>query len=83
MRNGEQSTHAMVASLSIDMNCAGPEEEALRHFWPKLESGGIVVLDDYGFSGHESQKHTADRFAASVGVKILSVPTGQGLLLKP
>lgn len=72
-----------VAYLSIDMNCAGPEEEALRYFWPKMESGGVIVLDDYGFSGHESQKRAADEFAASVGVEVLSLPTGQGLVLKP
>jgi len=72
-----------VAYLSIDMNCAGPEKEALRYFWPKMESGGIVVLDDYGFSGHESQKQAADEFATSVGVEVLSLPTGQGLVLKP
>jgi macrocin-O-methyltransferase TylF-like protien len=72
-----------VAYLSIDMNCAGPEEEALRYFWPKMESGGIIVLDDYGFSGHESQKRAADEFAAFVGVKVLSLPTGQGVILKP
>lgn len=71
-----------VAYLSIDMNCAKPELEALRYFWPKMESGGIIVLDDYGFSGHESQKRVADEFAESVGAKVLSLPTGQGLLLK-
>jgi hypothetical protein len=64
------------------MNCAIPEQEALRYFWPKMESGGIIVLDDYGFSGHESQKRVADEFAVSVGAKVLSLPTGQGLILK-
>jgi hypothetical protein len=72
-----------VAYLSIDMNCTGPEEEALRHFWPKMSPGGIVVLDDYGFSGHESQKRAADRVALSVGVQVLSLPTGQGVMVKP
>jgi hypothetical protein len=72
-----------VAYLSIDMNCTRPEEEALRHFWPKMVSGGIVVLDDYGFPGHESQKRAADRVAASVGVGVLSLPTGQGVIMKP
>ena len=72
-----------VAYLSIDMNCAAPEYDALKFFWPKMVSGGIVVLDDYGFSGHESQKRVADEFAKSVGARVLSLPTGQGLLLKP
>ena len=72
-----------LAYLSIDMNCAKPEAEALRYFWPKLVKGGVIILDDYGFSGHESQKQAADQFAASVGVMVLSLPTGQGVLIKP
>ena len=72
-----------VAYLSIDMNCAYPELAALDFFWPKMTNGGIIVLDDYGFSGHEEQKRVADVFAEKHGVKILSSPTGQGLLIKP
>lgn len=72
-----------VAYLSIDMNCVQPEVAALKYFWPRIVSGGVIILDDYGFSGHEAQKKGADKFASSKGVKILSLPTGQGLLVKP
>lgn len=72
-----------VSYLSIDMNCAIPEAAALAHFWPKLVSGGIIILDDYAFVGYESQRIMADSFAQSVGVKVLTLPTGQGMLVKP
>lgn len=72
-----------VAYLSLDMNCALPELAALEYFWPKMAAGGVVVLDDYGFSGHEEQKRVADEFALRQGLRVLSMPTGQGLLLKP
>jgi O-methyltransferase len=72
-----------VAYLSIDMNCVEPEIAAMRHFWPKLVSGGVVVHDDYGFKGFELQKQALDAFAADVGVRVLQMPTGQGLLFKP
>lgn len=72
-----------VAYLSIDMNCTQPEVDALEHFWPLMVSGGLIILDDYGFPGHESQKDGADKVAAEVGAKILTLPTGQGLLIKP
>jgi hypothetical protein len=71
-----------VAYLSIDMNCVAPEVAALEFFWPRLVPGAVVILDDYGFSGHESQKRGADEFAARVGAPILTMPTGQGLMLK-
>jgi hypothetical protein len=72
-----------VAYLSIDMNIAYPERMAIEHFWPKLATGAIVVLDDYGWTRYEAQKETMDEFARSVGVEILTLPTGQGLLVKP
>jgi hypothetical protein len=72
-----------VAYLHIDMNCALPEAEALKYFWPKLERGGIVVLDDYGWPACINQKRAIDDFVSSVGVKVLSLPTGQGMIIKP
>jgi hypothetical protein len=65
------------------MNCVQPEVSALEYFWPRLEASAIVVLDDYGWPGHENQKDAADNFASSVGTKVLSLPTGQGILIKP
>lgn len=72
-----------VAYLSIDMNLAAPEVAAMRHFWPKLVTGAVVVLDDYGFAGFEEQKEAMDAFAREMNVEIFTVPTGQGLLIKP
>ena len=46
-------------------------------------SGAAVVLDDYGWEKHIVQKHAFDDFAGRMGVPILSLPTGQGLIIKP
>jgi O-methyltransferase len=73
---------SQIAYLSIDLNCATPERSALEFFWPLLVGGGIVVLDDYGFPGRGAQQETADEFARTVGARVLSVPTGQGILIK-
>ncbi len=72
-----------VSYLSIDMNCAAPERAALEYFWDKMTSGAAIVLDDYGWRGFEAQKVSADEFAASKGVQVLGLPTGQGLIFKP
>jgi hypothetical protein len=70
-----------VAFLHIDMNCAMPEVAALRHFWPRLSPGALVLLDDYAYFGHECQARAIDELARELGVEILALPTGQGLLL--
>jgi hypothetical protein len=71
-----------VAYLSIDMNIEHPEIAALEYFWPKLVLGGVVVLDDYAWRQHAYRKHTMDAFAARQGIEILTLPTGQGLIVK-
>ncbi|HEY0418826.1 MAG TPA: TylF/MycF/NovP-related O-methyltransferase [Acetobacteraceae bacterium] len=71
-----------VAYLSIDMNIVVPEIAAIAFFWDRLVPGGMVLLDDYAWSTHTAQKAAFDAFAAARGVAILSLPTGQGLLIR-
>ena len=79
----EQVKSEKVAYLSLDMNAAAPEIAAAEYFWPKMVSGAVIVLDDYGWPHHEVQKREFDAFAARHGVRVLPLPTGQGLIFKP
>lgn len=72
-----------LAYLHIDMNIAYPEVQASRRLWERLSPGGVVVYDDYASLAHKPQKQALDAFAAEKGVEILTLPTGQGLLLHP
>ena len=56
--------------------------EAIRYFWPKLAAGAPVVLDDYAFKGHDLQKQAIDQLGNELGFEVLSLPTGQGLIIK-
>ena len=71
-----------VAFLHIDMNCMIPEIAAAEYFWPKMSKGAIMLLDDYGHQGFDEQRLAFDKFAKEKGVPILSLPTGQGLIIK-
>ena len=71
-----------VSFLHVDLNCAYPEREALRFFWNLLPPNGMVLLDDYAYFGHGAQAEAVDEFAASAGIEVLSLPTGQGLIIK-
>jgi O-methyltransferase len=72
-----------VCYLSIDLNCVEPSISAAEHFWPLMSTGAAMVLDDYGFAVFHDQKVAFDAWAARHGVEILTLPTGQGLLIKP
>jgi hypothetical protein len=71
-----------IAYLHIDLNCSPPEVAALRYFWARVVPGGLILLDDYAYVGYELQKAAMDTVARDLGFSILSLPTGQGLILK-
>jgi len=71
-----------VAYLHLDLNCSPPEVATLDYLWARLSPGAIVLLDDYAYRGYAAQKHAMDAFAAKIGVSVLSLPTGQGLIVK-
>lgn len=71
-----------IAYLHIDMNCSPPEVAAFNYFWERLVPGAFVLFDDYAYKGHELQKVAMDAAATTKNVKIVSLPTGQGLLIK-
>lgn len=71
-----------VAFLAVDLNGPEAEEAVIRHFWPKLEVGAMMVLDDYAYIGFGASRASADRVASELGFSILSIPTGQGLAVK-
>lgn len=72
-----------VSYLSLDMNCVAPELAAAEYFWPKLVSGAVMVLDDYGWKKYAAQREGFDEFAKRKGVSVFALPTGQGLIFKP
>ena len=72
-----------VCYLSLDMNCAMPEIAAAEYFWPKMVRGAIAILDDYTYSGYEEQYKAFNKFAYQKNITILSLPTGQGIYIKP
>jgi hypothetical protein len=72
-----------ISYLHLDMNCARPEIAALNYFWERLVAGAMILLDDYAYIGYQPQKEAMDALAKERGVRILSLPTGQGLLVKP
>jgi hypothetical protein len=71
-----------VAFLHVDMNYAPPEIFGLRHFWPLMPKGGIILLDDYAHANCRDQYRAMNKLAAEIGFDILSTPTGQGIIVK-
>ena len=79
----KKSSIKKISYLSIDMNNAYAEIETIKFFYNKITKGGIVLLDDYAYGkSFILQKIYWDKFAKSKGIQILTLPTGQGLIIK-
>jgi O-methyltransferase len=72
-----------IAYLHIDLNQAPAEIAALDHLFHRLVPGGILILDDYEWSGYyRPQKLTEDRWFEARHYRVMPLPTGQGLVIK-
>ena len=73
-----------ISFLHIDMNNSVPEVAAFKTLVPFVAPGGIVLLDDYAYCGYKFQKGAIDAVCSEMKLPIpISLPTGQGLFIKP
>lgn len=71
-----------IALLHIDMNSAASEIAALEALFDKVVPGGMILFDDYGWTGYAAQRHAENAFMKDRGHHVLELPTGQGLVIK-
>jgi len=71
-----------VVLLLMDLNSAIPTVKSLDFFFDKLESGGIILFDDYLWIGHEDTKKYVDEWLKNKSGLLLSMPTGQSIFFK-
>ena len=68
--------------LHIDLNSSMPTKESLKFFYPLLQSGGVILFDDYAANGYEDTKVEVDNFLLDKKGQFLHIPTGQGFFIK-
>ena len=71
-----------IAFLHLDLNSSTAETAALEALFDRVSPVGVIVFDDYGWTGYESQHNAANAFAEKREHMILELATGQGLLIK-
>tara|TARA_B100001029_G_scaffold22183_1_gene15064 strand:+ start:11148 stop:11954 length:807 start_codon:yes stop_codon:yes gene_type:complete len=72
-----------ISWVHLDLNNAKAEIGVLKIIYDNIVSGGMIVLDDYGWIGYWEQYVEEKEFFESKGLSILELPTGQGLVIKP
>lgn len=72
-----------IAFLHIDLNSHVVEATCLKQLWPKLLPGSVVLLDDYAHVNSERQYEAMNACARELGISILTLASGQGIIIKP
>jgi hypothetical protein len=68
--------------VHVDVDIYQPTRDSIEFFFPRLESGGMLVCDDYGFDSCPGARRAMDDFFADKRERIIHLPTGQGLVIK-
>ena len=71
-----------IAFLHIDLNNATAEIAALNRLYERIVPGGIIIFDDFGWTNSSAQRVAETAWFAERGRQVLTLPTGQGLLVK-
>ena len=68
--------------VHIDVDLYEPTRDSLEFFYPRMVSGGVIVMDDYGFLTCPGAFRAAESFMEDKLEHILHLPTGQGVIIR-
>jgi hypothetical protein len=71
-----------LAFVHMDLNASEPTRVALEYAFTRLSAGGMILFDDYGWTGLEAQRAVIDAFVRDKAEQVIALPTGQALLVK-
>jgi hypothetical protein len=68
--------------VHVDVDLYEPTLASVEFFYPRVQSGGVIACDDYG-SGHcPGAKRAIDEFFADKPENVLSLTSGQSVVIK-
>lgn len=68
--------------VHIDVDLYRPTLDSLSFFYERLNKGGIIICDDYGFTTCPGAKKAMDEFFAEKTETVIMLTTGQGFIIK-
>lgn len=68
--------------VHIDVDLFQPTLDSLEFFYPRMNSGGIIVCDDYGFDTCPGAYKAMNEYFEDRRENVVHLTTGQGVLIK-
>jgi O-methyltransferase len=73
---------ARFSFVHIDVDLYQPTFDSLSFFYERLNKGGIIICDDYGFSTCPGARKAMDNFFTDKSESVIMLTTGQGFIIK-
>jgi hypothetical protein len=70
------------AFVHIDVDLYEPTRDSIAFFYPRTNAGGVIICDDYGSAYCPGAKKAFDEFFHDKPEQVISLPTGQALVIK-
>jgi O-methyltransferase len=67
--------------LHIDVDLHQPTSDSVVFFYPRMNRGGLMLFDDYGFATCPGARQAIDEFFADKSEPIIDLPTGQAFVI--
>lgn len=68
--------------VHIDVDLYQPTLESMKFFYPRINPGGFIVCDDYGFTSCPGATEACDKFLKDKNEKMIALSGGGGFLIK-
>jgi O-methyltransferase len=69
------------AFVHIDVDLYQPTWDSMEFFYARMNRGGVIVCDDYGFTSCPGATKACDEFLADKAEKMVSLPCGGGFMI--
>lgn len=70
------------AFVHIDVDLYEPTRDAIEFFYPRLNEGAVLVVDDYGFTSCPGATRAVEEITGTLADKMIALPDGGGFLIK-
>jgi len=68
--------------VHIDVDLYQPTKDSFEFFYPRMNPGGIILCDDYGFSTCPGATESIDRYLEDRNEKMIALSGGGGFIIK-
>jgi O-methyltransferase len=67
--------------VHVDVDLYQPTSDSVAFFYPRVNHGGLILFDDYGFATCPGARRGIDEFFAGKPEPIIDLPTGQAFVM--